>query len=119
MNTTQYPGTKIGILSFSDGRQRVHESLREGILKEQEALVALLKAIGVAPVIASDIAHTPRTATGLARELLAQDIACVVFNIPVFAFPNYPALAAAVLKKPVAVMSPGKPDLRPVNVHRR
>ncbi len=104
-------GPKVGVISFSDGRQRVHDSLREGILKEQDAVVSLLRAIGVVPLVASDVAHSPRTATGLARELLAQDIACVVFNIPVFAFPNYAALAAAVLGKPVAIMSPGKPDL--------
>ena len=105
------PSPRIGVLSFSDGRLRVHEGLKEGILREQTTLVALLKDIGATPVVASDIAHTPRTATGLAKELLGQDIAAVVYNLPVFAFPNFPALAAAVLQKPVAILSPGKPEL--------
>ncbi len=102
---------KIGLLSFSDGRQRVHEGLAPTIQGHQDRLAALIAATGATPVVAEAIAWTPRLAVAEARRLLAADVAAVVFNIPVFAFPNLPALAAAVLERPVAILSPGEANL--------
>ena len=102
---------RIGVLSFSDGRKRVHDGLRPVIERHQAELCRLVEELGATAVAAREVAWTPRLAVGEARRLAAQDVAAVLFNIPVFAFPNFSALAAAVLERPVAVLSPGEADL--------
>ncbi|MGD2175834.1 MAG: hypothetical protein PVJ27_10565 [Candidatus Brocadiaceae bacterium] len=102
---------RIGLLSFSDGRKRVHKSLEAGIREHQDHLQAIIEQSGAAAAVAEEVAHSPRIAVREARKLLAADVAAVVFNIPVFAFPNFAALAARVLRKPVAILSPAQPDL--------
>ncbi len=105
------PTTRIGLLSFSDGRERVHESLSDRIASYQEQLRRLIDDLGAVPVVNEQIIHSPRMAVREAKRLLAEDVAGAVFNISVFAFPNFSALAARVLERPVAVLSPGSPDL--------
>ncbi|MFW6189396.1 MAG: L-fucose/L-arabinose isomerase family protein [Planctomycetota bacterium] len=102
---------KIGLISFSDGRKRVHEDLRPTIVERQRGLETVLRDAGAEPVVAQEVVHTPRLAVREARRLAAADVAGVVFNIPVFAFPSFSAIAARVLEKPVAVLSPGEPEL--------
>ena len=102
---------RIGVMSFSDGRRRVHEGLKAGILEQEERIAQALASLGAEPVRASDVSFTPRMAVSAAREMLAGDAAGVVFNIPVFAFPNLSLLAADVLRKPLALLSPGDAGL--------
>jgi L-fucose isomerase len=102
---------KIGVLSFSDGRERVHESLRPGIEAEERKLAAAIRALGFDPVCAEAVSWRPRQAVAAAKRLLAEDVGGVVFNLPVFAFPNLPLLAADVLQLPVALVSPGEAGL--------
>ncbi len=111
MNVNKTAPVRIGIMSFSDGRKRVHDSLQPAIERHQHTLTAVLEHTGVTPVVADRIAWTPRLAVAGAKQLVAADVAAVVFNIPVFAFPNLPGLAAAVLRRPVAIVSPGEADL--------
>ncbi|MBD3241809.1 MAG: fucose isomerase, partial [Chitinivibrionales bacterium] len=111
MAGTKSSAVRIGIMSFSDGRKRVHDTLRPSIEQHQETLAKVLEQAGVAPVIADEIAWTPRLAVAGAKQLVAADVAAVVFNIPVFAFPNLAGLAATVLRKPVAIVSPGEANL--------
>jgi L-fucose/D-arabinose isomerase len=111
MTTPQEPASRIALISFSDGRKRVHESLRAGIEKQQEHIAALIRETGAEPVIADEVVYTPRGAVREAKKLLAQDVAAAVFNIPVFAFPNLAAIAARVLGRPVAILSPGESTL--------
>lgn len=102
---------RIGIMSFSDGRKRVHDTLAETIGGHQEALAGLIRELGATPVLAEDIAWTPRLAVDGARQLIAADVSAVLFNIPVFAFPNLAGLAAARLQMPIAILSPGEANL--------
>ncbi len=108
-NITDIP--KIGLCSFSDGRKRVHDSLKPGIKKHQDNLAVLLKTLGAEPVVADEIVYTPRMAVKAAKKLIASDVAGVVFNVPVFAFPNFSAVAARLLNRPLAVLSPGESNL--------
>jgi L-fucose isomerase len=98
-------------MSFSDGRERVHESLRPTIDEHQQTLRELIRGVGGQPVVAEEIAWRPRIAVAQAKELLARDVAAVVFNLSVFAFPSFSALAARTLGRPVALLSPGEPNL--------
>jgi len=102
---------RIGLISFSDGRKRVHDGLTPAITKHQDALVAQIQSLGAQVVVADEIVWTPRLAVQAAKKLIAEDVAGVVFNIPAFSFPNFAALAATVLGKPVAILSPGESEL--------
>lgn len=102
---------RIGLLSFSDGRKRVHEGLKAGIEAHQANIRAALEEIGAEVVLAGEVIYTPRMAVTQAKKLLGRDVAAVIFNIPVFAFPNLSVLAANVLQKPVAIASPGESHL--------
>jgi L-fucose/D-arabinose isomerase len=102
---------RIGVISFSDGRKRVHDGLAPEIAKHQDVLVAQIRELGAEVVQADEIVWTPRMAVQAAKKLTAADVAAVVFNIPAFSFPNFAALAATVLHKPVAILSPGEAGL--------
>ncbi len=110
MNASTEGKTRIGLLSFSDGRPRVHEGLRPGIEAQQERLRALIDSAG-AEAVPGEVIHTPRMAAREAKKLLAADVAGVVFNLSVFAFPNFAAIAARLLERPIALLSPAEPGL--------
>jgi L-fucose isomerase len=111
ISTTQAP-FRVGLLSFSDGRQRVHETLANAVLRNQETLA---DAIGKDPLLvampASEIIHSILQAKSAATEMRAASIEAAVFNIPVFAFPNYSLMAARLLDMPVILNSPKDPTL--------
>ncbi len=100
------PPFRVGLLSFSDGRLRVHQSL-EGTIQKHAAVLA--EAIRRDPLLAvvegSQIAHSAKAARCLAREMRASEIEAAVFNIPVFAFPNFSLLAERLLDLPVLLSS--------------
>ncbi len=98
---------RVGILSFSDGRLRVHETLTPAILAHAGRLqMALERAGNIEVVQAPDIVHGNRQAGLLAKWLNAQDLDAVLLNVPVFAFPNYTAIAARLLHVPIAACAP-------------
>ena len=97
---------KVGVLSFSDGRQSVHEGLAPYITEvEQQIRAALQKTgeiefTGPVRVIAGNA-----QAKAYALEVKAELPDAVIFNVPVFAFPNFSVIAASVLKVPILVIS--------------
>lgn len=98
---------RIGVLSFSDGRERVHRSLAQDIRVHEQKIVAILEKTGQAQVVcAADIVHSAEMARRLALELQAQQVDAVVFNIPVFAFPSYAVIAAQALRGPLLLLGP-------------
>jgi len=103
---------RVGLLSFSDGRPRVHESLREAVKRNETALA---EAIASDPLLvaqpAREIVHSIVQAKSAASEMRAAGIEAAVFNIPVFAFPNYSLMAARLLDMPVILNSPKDPSL--------
>jgi L-fucose isomerase len=97
----------VGILSFSDGRLRVYDSLVEtvnrhaGVLAEairQDPLLRLLEP--------AEIVHSVGGARLAAKQMRSRDAEAAVFNIPVFAFSNFSLLAARILEMPVLLSSP-------------
>jgi L-fucose isomerase len=111
MINAQLPRTgapyRVGLLSFSDGRQRVHETLA-GAIGNHEA--TLLNAIEKDPMLevipAKEIIHSVAQAKAVAKQMRGAGIEAAVFNIPVFAFPNYSLMAARLLEMPVILSSP-------------
>jgi L-fucose isomerase len=103
---------RLGLLSFSDGRDRVHASLAPDIERHQSRITARLVETGEIVVTAgSEIVHSNDSARAQARHLAALSLDGVIFNIPVFAFPNYIVLAARLLG-PVPLLLLGPQDPR-------
>lgn len=98
---------RVGILAFSDGRARVHETLAATIKRHGQALRSTLEQDPLLTVWeAPEIAASAKLARGAAKAARAADLEAAVFNIPVFAFPNYAVIAARVLGLPALLSSP-------------
>src|ERR1017187_2309524 len=86
---------RVGLIGFSDGRLRVHETLAGAIRRHADILA---KAIAGDPLLeavpAAGIVHSAAMARASAAEMRAAGIEAAVFNIPVFAFPNFSLMAA-------------------------
>jgi L-fucose isomerase len=101
------PPYQVGIMGFSDGRFRVHKTLEDTIVRHGKVLA---DAISKDPLLevcpAKEIAYSAKLARQGAIELRSKPVEAAVFNIPVFAFPNYSLIAARVLGLPVLLSSP-------------
>ncbi len=99
--------TKIGLLSFSDGRERVHRSLEPGIAENARLLQKKLQETGEFKVVAApEIIWRHAMARDQARIVAAAGTDGTIFNIPVFAFPNLARIAAAWAQPPFLAISP-------------
>lgn len=103
---------RVRVLSFSDGRQRVHESLASAIDSHERSLrLAIEKDRLLANIQGSEAIHSAAQAKRAASEARAVGLDVAVFNIPVFAFPNFSLIAARLLDLPVLLCSPKDPAL--------
>lgn len=98
---------KVGILSFSDGRERVHKSL-EPYIKECEAqIVQKLQSVDEIEVITgSEIIWNNKLAKRIGLEMTRKNIDACILNVSVFAFPNFSAIAAGLQNVPLVAIAP-------------
>jgi len=97
----------VGILSFSDGRLRVHKTLEETIQNHADVLQqAVSKDPLLQPVKSGEIAYSAAIARSCAKDMRTAGIDAALFNISVFGFPNYSLIAARLLEMPVLLSSP-------------
>jgi L-fucose/D-arabinose isomerase len=103
---------KIGILTFSDGRDFVHEGAGVGAFaRNVEAEVAgALEALGHVVVRAREIIWTNRLAVAEARRVADARPDLTIFNIPVWAFPHFSMLAARETPGPLLLFSNINPE---------
>jgi L-fucose/D-arabinose isomerase len=98
---------KIGLLSFSDGRERVHQGLVEIIDRVALEMRNTLEKTGEVEIVPGEcIIHSAEEAKDEARRLAAAGVEGTIFNIPVFAFPNFPVIAAENGRGPFLCYSP-------------
>ncbi len=98
---------RIGLLSFSDGRERVHRDLAPGIAANAAKLKAALEATGEIEIIpASEIIWRHAQAREQARAVAALGTEGTIFNVPVFAFPNLARIAAVCGQPPFLAYTP-------------
>lgn len=98
---------RVGLLAFSDGRFRVHETLETTINDHSAVLKQALATDPMLTVIETeDIAYSAKLARTQASQLRSHNVEAAVFNIPVFAFPNFCLIAARVLELPILLSSP-------------
>jgi L-fucose/D-arabinose isomerase len=98
---------KLGLLSFSDGRERVHKGLAPDIRTHEKTIQSVLNDTGEIEVcIAPEIVYSVELARSQAQFLADQHLDGVIFNLPVFAFPNFAVIAAQMLKGPFLLLGP-------------
>jgi L-fucose isomerase len=102
---------RVGLLSLSDGRGRVHTGLVPVIEGYNDKLVAALEAGGDVEVVRGETPlNHPETARREAERLKQAGVQAVIFHQPVFGFPHFAAIAAQVLDPPFLVLSPREPN---------
>ncbi|HVU67892.1 MAG TPA: hypothetical protein VHD63_12205, partial [Ktedonobacteraceae bacterium] len=97
--------TKIGILTFSDGRAFVAREVDELNRRSQSRLQHRLEADGYTTVASDEIICTNEQAVSEARKLAAAGCDCTIFNFSVWVFPHLPALASRFAPGPLLLFS--------------
>ena len=96
---------RVGILTFSDGRDFVHQGLI-GFEDDVEArIVAMCEAAGYDVVRGTVPVTSNEVAVAEARALAAQRPDLTVFNYPVWAFPHFSVHAARATAGPILLFS--------------
>ena len=102
---------KIGILGFSDGEPAVHEQLKDIVQKQLNAISDALKITGEVEVIVGDkLINSVSAAKEEALKLVAKNVDGIIFSYGVFSFPNFSAIAAKNLNKPILLAANLNPD---------
>jgi len=98
---------RVGVLSFSDGRRRVHDGLAPYIKEQESRIATTLERTGeVEVVLPEEIVWHPELARSQSRLIAARQPDAVILNVPVFAFPNLSVLAAALQTVPCLAIAP-------------
>src|SRR5258708_38969096 len=96
--------TKVGILTFSDGRPFVARDI-DGLNRDfQRRLQQRLEKDGY-EVVSGDIITTNEMAVNEAKHLAALGCDCTIFHFAVWVFPNLPALASRFISGPLMLFS--------------
>ncbi|MCP3804212.1 L-fucose/L-arabinose isomerase family protein [Allokutzneria sp. A3M-2-11 16] len=96
---------RIGVISFSDGRDYVHDGIREFIATTEDKLVDRLTAAGHEVVRGKEIVATNTGASAVARQVAAAGVDLTVFHYAVWAFPHFTMLAAGATPGPLLLLS--------------
>lgn len=102
---------KIGIIGFSDGDSEVKKELNPIVQAQVDAIV---KAIAIDNKIemiqASELVSSQKLAKDMADEMIKANVDGVIFSFGVFSFPNFSAICARELQKPILLMANLNPD---------
>ncbi len=98
---------KIGLLSFSDGRERVHNNLTPNIEASAEQIREKLEKSGEIQVVSGqEIIWRHSQAREQAQFVAGQGVDGTILNVPVFAFPNLARIACQFAQSPFLALSP-------------
>ncbi len=97
--------TRVGILSFSDGRDFVHQGLVSFIAQVEERIAAACQGFGAEVVRGAEPVTSNEVAVREARRLAAQRPDLTIFNYPVWAFPHFSVHAARATAGPLLLFS--------------
>lgn len=103
---------KIGICTFTDGRERVAESVRDICFNFQHRIAEWLRSEGHTVVEAGEILRDHATTIQESEELANSGCDAVIFNFSVWSFPDFTAQAALRIDAPILCMgniNPGYP----------
>lgn len=85
---------KVGILTFSDGRDFVHRDIQKFARGVEDEIAGVLREAGHKVVQANEVVWTSSLAAAEARRVADTRPDLTIFNIPVWAFPHFSMLAA-------------------------
>lgn len=106
---------KVGILTPSDGRQYIHESLEALNLRYQRELAAALEATGQVEVVqGTRILWNPRIAAEEGRRLTEMGCQMTIMNYAIWCYPHLTAMATATAPGPVLLfcnVHPSEPGM--------
>ncbi len=98
---------KIGLLSFSDGRERVHNNLAPKIQASAEQIREKLEKHGQIQIVpGKEIIWRHSQAREQAQYVAGQGVDGTILNVPVFAFPNLARIACQFAQAPFLAFSP-------------
>lgn len=98
---------RLGLISFSDGRERVHRDILPDISQHENKIVSILNETAEIEVhVAQEVVHSHQTARQEARRLSSLNLDGIILNISVFAFPNYVIIATQALNLPFLLLTP-------------
>lgn len=97
---------RIGILTFSDGRDFVHKEL---LNLNQQLLDRVIKKLDetdeVEVIPGKEIIWTPQLARDEAKRMVKEDVDGTIFNFSIWSFPHLAAIAAEHAKQPYLMLS--------------
>jgi L-fucose/D-arabinose isomerase len=105
---------RIGILTFSDGRDFVHRGLEEFTAGVEDEIANALSSAGHEVVRAGYDVWSNELATQAARQIADRRPDLTIFNIPVWAFPHFSMIAARATPGPILLFSsidPAQPGM--------
>jgi L-fucose isomerase len=106
---------RVGILTFSDGRKQIHDSLVDLNRNYQDRLAKALEATGQVDVVpGQEIIWTPEGARTEGRRLREANVDLTIFNYAIWAFPNLSAIASNFAPGPYLLFSnihPSEPGM--------
>ncbi len=104
---------RVGVLTFSDGREYAHEPQIEENLAFQEGLQQALEAKGF-EVVAGELVWSNAIARQEATKLALAQVDCTIFNYAVWAFPQFSVMASHFAPGPLILLgqvNPAKPGM--------
>jgi L-fucose isomerase len=96
--------SRIGLISFSDGREFVHRDIAEYIALAERRLAELLSQAGHEVACADDSVNSNEAAVRLARQIDARDVDLTILHYAVWAFPHFSMLAAGATRSPLLLV---------------
>lgn len=103
---------KLGILTFSDGRKRVHKEFLDVNQRFLDRLVEALKGTEeLELVVGSEIIHTASQAKTQAEALKCAGVDGTILNFSIWSFPHLPVIAAKNGRGPYLLFSNLNPEL--------
>jgi len=102
---------KIGLITFSDGRPRVHQALLPTIEQSIKEVCEMLSGVeGLKLVVGDRVVTSAKIAVEESKKMVARDVDGTVFNFPVWNFPNYVSIAATLGKGPYLFLAKRDPE---------
>ncbi len=106
---------RVGLLTFSDGRQYQHEQLLPVNRDYQRRVLQAIEGTGVVTVIEGrQIIWNNKIANEEASRLSEAGVDAVIFNYAIWCFPHLSAIAAGLVRRPMLLFSnlnPGEPGM--------
>lgn len=101
---------KVGVLTFGDGRDFLKKPLEPVVNRATEELKARLEESGFEVVVGDEVIWRNDLAEKNGRKMTAEGVECVIFNYPVWAWPQFARVAAQFCPQPILMFSSFNPE---------